>query len=230
MFGAIAIASALAGRASEAKVRPVYLDISMYDSMISWLTFQAGIFFATGENPKRLGSAHPLLVPYQAFKAKDRHFILAVGNDAIWIRVCEAIGAEDLANDTRFKTVSARVVNREKLIPILDRIFEKENSDHWLSLFDQAGVPCSPIASVGEALWSNHSKRRRLVMNLRQTGGNIVRSISSPITFNNGKKIRSRNFAPPSLGENSREVLLSFGFSKREIGELQEQQIVPKVK
>ncbi len=217
MFSALAITSALLGIRTKPNSKGVYLDISMYDSMISWLTFQAGYYFATGKNPKPLGSAHPLLVPYQAFRANDRYFILAVGSDALWTRACEAIKRKDLASAKKFATVSSRISNRKILISTLERIFAEKSASHWLKLFDKAGVPSSPISTVGEALQSNHTQFRHIVENVNHTSAKAIKSIRSPITLMNGKKIRSDDSAPPLLGEHTVEILSSFNYSDRDI-------------
>jgi crotonobetainyl-CoA:carnitine CoA-transferase CaiB-like acyl-CoA transferase len=226
MFAAYGISSALLGIRNQPGSRGVHLDIGMYDSMISWLTFQAGYFFATGKNPKRLGSAHPLLVPYQAFKAKDRYFILAVGSDSIWKRACQSMGMEQLASDRRFATVSSRIAHRNELVSLLQKIFERKSSTHWLDLFDKAGVPSSPISTVEEALESSHTRFRKLIQNLKQPTGTRVKSIVTPVSLADRKPIRKDNQAPPLLGEHTVEILSSFGYTKHQISDFLERKIV----
>src|SRR5438445_12226224 len=105
-----------------------YIDLSLHDSIVSWLTYQASYYFANGKEPQRLGSAHPSIVPYQAFRSKDKDLVLAVGNDQQWKNFCHATGLERLLADRRFSTNPARVRNRQLLIPVLERMFRRRNT------------------------------------------------------------------------------------------------------
>ena len=227
LSGALAISTALFQR--ETSNIGTYIDISLYDTMISWLSFQAGYFFATGKNPKKLGSAHPLLVPYQAFKAKDRYFILGVGNDAIWQRMCQAMKHEELANDKRFLTGNDRVRNRKRLVEILANIFKKKTANHWLELFDKAGVPSDEINTLKEALESKQTKDRNLVLTVGGRSGKSIRTLASPVRFIVFGNSRRKNSYPPKLGENTIDVLREFEYSKQEIATLLEEKIVSTV-
>lgn len=216
LFAALAINASLFEREREG--RGSYIDIALYDSMISWLTFQAGLYFATGENPKKMGSAHPLLVPYQAFRAKDRFFILAVGSDSIWQRACAAAGIKNLGSDVRFRTVSGRQENRADLLPLLQKRFLQESAGYWLSKFEKEGVPCSPISEVGEALESEHTKKRKMLLNMSHKSAGVVRSIASPVhIFPDGKSYRKTPKAAPMKGEDTVEILKELGYSARQI-------------
>jgi crotonobetainyl-CoA:carnitine CoA-transferase CaiB-like acyl-CoA transferase len=221
---ALAISVALFQR--ERKNTGTYIDISLYDTMISYLSFQAGCFFATGKNPKKLGSAHPLLVPYQAFKAKDRYFILAVGNDAIWQRACKAMKLEELANDKQFDTGSHRLKHRKEIVEILSNLFQKKTAKHWIELFDKAGVPSDAIKTVKEALESKQTKQRNLVLKIARKSGERISTLASPIRFNVFGNSRQQNSFPPLLGENSISILKEFGFSKPEIKKLVKEKVV----
>src|SRR5207245_5627086 len=95
-----------------------YIDLSLHDSIVSWLTYLASYYFATGKEPQRLGSAHPSIVPYQAFRCKDRDLVLAIGNDHQWKNFCMAMGLYRLLDDQRCSTNPSRVKNRQLLIPL----------------------------------------------------------------------------------------------------------------
>jgi crotonobetainyl-CoA:carnitine CoA-transferase CaiB-like acyl-CoA transferase len=206
LFAALSIAASLLNRKTSKK--GCYIDIGLYDSMISWLTFQAGIYFATGKSPKRMGSAHPLLVPYQAFRAHDRFFILAVGSDSLWKQTCIAIGLKDLANEARFASASKRSQNRKELLKILEPRFLTKNASFWLSRLEKAGVPCSSIPSIGEALESSHTRQRGLILSMKHKSAGNISTIASPMhifPFRSRYKILKR--PPPLLGEHTEEIL-----------------------
>src|SRR5438876_9952377 len=117
-----------------------YIDIALYDSIVSWLTYLASYYFATGRQPPRMGSAHPSIVPYQAFNCRDRELIVAVGNDAQWQALCHALGLEKLANLKEFNTNPQRVHNRKQLIQILSRPLKSQKASYWNRLFNKRGV------------------------------------------------------------------------------------------
>jgi crotonobetainyl-CoA:carnitine CoA-transferase CaiB-like acyl-CoA transferase len=221
---ALAISAALFRR--ERTGKGTYIDVSLYDAMLSWLTFQAGYYFVTGKNPKKLGSAHPLLVPYQAFEAKDsRYFILAIGSDTIWQRACKAMKQDDLAQDKRFLTASSRLLHRNELIELLQTTFKNRKASYWLRVFDKAGVPSDAIRTVSEALSSEHTRKRKLIVEMK-FGNRKIRSIGSPIHFGDVTNSQNSSSTPPRLGEHTVEILKEFGFSKKEIARLLKEKVV----
>src|SRR5467141_2979126 len=125
-----------------------YIDLSLHDSIVSWLTYLASYYFATGKEPERLGSAHPSIVPYQAFRCKDRDLVLAVGNDRQWGNFCRAIGLERLFSDRRFSANPSRAKNRRLLIPLLQKTFLRRKVKDWHKILDQANVPASPVFNI----------------------------------------------------------------------------------
>src|SRR3990172_4077785 len=143
MFAAYGILAAL--RVRDHTGHGQLVDVAMLDSQVAWMTYQAGYYFATGENPKRLGSAHQTLVPYQAFRTQDGYVNVAVGSEGIWSRFAEAIGAPHLADDPRFRTNADRVAHRDALIALLEPIFAIRTTAAWVSVLEPAGVPAGPI-------------------------------------------------------------------------------------
>src|SRR5437660_10473165 len=105
-----------------------YIDLSLHDSIVSWLTYLASYYFVTGKEPERRGSAHSSIVPYQAFRCKDKDLVVAIGNDHQWANFCRAMGLEKLFADRRFATNPARVKNRKILIPVLERLFRRRTA------------------------------------------------------------------------------------------------------
>jgi crotonobetainyl-CoA:carnitine CoA-transferase CaiB-like acyl-CoA transferase len=147
---AIAILAAL--REREASGRGQRVEVSLFDSALAGLVNVAQAALVTGREPPRWGNAHATIVPYQSFAASDRPFIVAVGNDAQWRRLCEAIGARELRGDERLATNPGRVEHRATVVDALEPIFRTRTAAEWLEILERAGVPCAPIQSVGEAL------------------------------------------------------------------------------
>src|SRR6059036_1466257 len=182
-----------------------YIDIALYDSIVSLLTYLASYYFATGRQPPRMGSAHPSIVPYQAFNCKDRELIVAVGNDAQWQSLCHALGLEKLANLKKFRTNPQRVRNRKQLIPILLRRFKSRNASYWNRLLNNGGVPVAPILGIADVV-KNPQTRHRGIFRPSKSG---IPTLTSPIRFMNQE---NRFHSPaPRLGQDTRRVLRRLG-------------------
>jgi Predicted acyl-CoA transferases/carnitine dehydratase len=147
---------ALAVTAAVLSDSPSYIEVPLIEAAISLLTHQASYYFASGEPPRRMGSAHPTIVPYQAFKAKDGYFILAIGSDHLWRRFCDAIGRPDLAEDPRYRTNKDRVKNREELVKMLEEIFATKEVSHWVTFMWQNGIPAAPVYNLAQVFADPH--------------------------------------------------------------------------
>ncbi len=212
MFAAFAIAASLFKRFETGTGS--YIDVSLLEGQLAWLTHQAGSYFATGEVPKRTGSAHSSIAPYQAFKASDSYFIVAVGNDAQWQAFCSSLSLPELLSDPRFATNSQRVTNRELLEAHLTGIFSKGTASHWIRLLNEAGVPSAPISSVDEALSDRQVASRRMLMEIEHPKSGRIKQLGIPY------RVRGYRFSirlpPPLLGQHTDEVLRSIGYLAKE--------------
>ncbi|HEV2120875.1 MAG TPA: CoA transferase [Candidatus Bathyarchaeia archaeon] len=178
-----------------------YIDLSLHDSIVSWLTYQANYYFATGKEPRRLGSAHPSIVPYQAFRCKDKEMVLAIGNDHQWTNFCHATGQEKLIADRRFSTNPARVKNRHLLIPVLQRMFRRKDAKEWQMILDQVKVPATPAFSIRDLVHDAHARYRKMIV---KSEGDIPR-LGSPIRF---RKTKPKKTTPaPRLGQHTKEIM-----------------------
>ena len=132
--------------------RGQWVDISLLDGSVAWLTYVSSGYFASGKIPQRYGSAHPTIAPYQAFASADGYVMVAVGNDGLWRRYVAADRPGELADDERFTTNAERVRHRDVLIPLLEGIMTTRTTQDWVEALNSAGVPVGPIQTVDEAL------------------------------------------------------------------------------
>jgi crotonobetainyl-CoA:carnitine CoA-transferase CaiB-like acyl-CoA transferase len=199
----IAILAALQARTQTSKGQ--HLDISLFDSQIAMLANVASNYLVSGNLPNRYGNAHANIVPYQSFQASDAWFVVAVGNDRQFEKLCEVIGKWELVSDVRFSLNSSRVKNREELISILKPIFLARTSSEWLSMLENAGIPCGPINTLNQVFSMPQIDAREMLVHMEHPEIGDLRLVGSPIKFSDtpvNYKLR-----PPRLGEHTDEVL-----------------------
>ena len=197
-------------------------DISLFETALHELMY-IGPWAATHQYvpPRRADSAHPSIVPFQNFKAKDGWFVVAAAKQKFWETLCEVIDRPDLNSDERFSTMVARDQNRDALLPILKDVFAERTVDEWISLLVEAGVPSSKVNSVLEALDDPQTvDRGGIIEHDHPTLGN-VRTIASPLRLSDeeGNELRAQPpDAGPSRGEHTRQVLVELcGYDDRKI-------------
>ncbi len=217
MSAAHGVTLALLARARTRRGQKV--EIAMLDAMAALLTYQAGIYFATGQRPVRRGNAHPSIVPYEVFKAADAYLTLGVANNSLWAKCCAALDRPDLARDGRFDTEAKRVQNRDTLIPLLNEILGARTVEEWLKRFEAAGIPAGRIRTVAEVCESEHLKARGMVVTLPHPKAKRVTVMGVPIRLH-GTPGRA-GAAPPVLGQHTDLVLRTLvGLSRAEIAGL----------
>ena len=221
MFAVIGIMTALYHR--QLTGRGQYIDAAMLDGQVSWLSYQAQRYWATGEIPARSG-ASPLIVPHQAFETADGFINIAAGNENLWRLFTKAIGLEHLADDPRFAANPARVENRKELLVILEPVFKARPSAHWLDIFDKAGIPCGPIYTVGQVVADPQVLSRDMVMQVTHPAYGTINMLGFPVKFS--ETPGRTPSAPPTLGEHTEEVLQGLGMSDEEIKTLREKKII----
>lgn len=191
------------------------VDISMMDCQVSWLTYRAGAYFATGKPAAKFGTGHAIIVPYQAFKAKDVYINIAVGNDRLWERFCKLVGLEEIMNDPKYVTNAKRVINRDELEGIIGKLISTKNRDEWLELLRGEGIPCGPIYNMEEIFKDPQVLHRNMLKELPHSKAGKVKVTGIPVKLSEtpGELI----LGPPLLGEQTVEILKDLGYSQSDI-------------
>lgn len=215
MFAFAAISMALFHRQRTGK--GIHLDISMLDCSISWTTFQAGRHLATGEIPERMGSEHPLVVPYRAYNCQDGEYInIGCGNDRLYAGFCKVLGREDLITDPRFVKNPDRVKNRQVLDEIIQAELMKRTRDEWLADLEKAGVPSGPIYNMKDVFRDPHVQARKMLLEIEHPAIGSFNTFGKAIKYR-GEEDRDKFTHPPALGEHTEEVLKNAGYTPEEI-------------
>ena len=203
MYATIAICAALAHR--ERSGTGQHLDLALLDTQVGILANQGMNYLATGVPPGRIGNAHPNIVPYQPFKARDGDVILACGNDNLFNKFCEVAGCQHLARDARFATNSKRVENREAITSLLAEIFARRTTQEWCNALEAAGVPNGPINNLKQVFEEPQVIARGMKIELEHSLAGKVPLIASPMKFS-GTPLEHKA-PPPTLGQHTDEVL-----------------------
>ncbi|MGQ9491888.1 MAG: CaiB/BaiF CoA transferase family protein [Anaerolineae bacterium] len=223
LYSLVGILAALLARATTGKGQLV--DVALLDSQVAWLTNVAGAFFATGQRPPKLGNAHPNIVPYQPFRARDKYVIVAVGSERLWERFCQALGVADtIGRDPRFATNADRLRHRDVLVPLLADIFRTQDAGHWLARLRAADIPCGPINEVDEALNDPQIIARGMIVEQMHATAGLVRSLGNPVHLSDTPVGYRR--PPPALGQHTNEILSALGYSAQDIDRLRAQRVV----
>ena len=203
-----------------------FIDISMLEATSAMLTFNASIYFATGQAPKRRGNGHATIVPYEAFETSDKAWVnLGVANDSLWKRFCTLVGRDDLQNDPRFALAPDRVANRDVLVPIVAELMRSRPRDTWILELEAAGIPAAAIRTVAEVCESDVLRARDMIAEMTHATAGPVKGIKSPLHMS-GSPL-DRYVAPPILGEHSDEILRErCGFGDEEIATLRRESVI----
>jgi crotonobetainyl-CoA:carnitine CoA-transferase CaiB-like acyl-CoA transferase len=207
LYGAFAATSAVYERSRTGKGQ--HIDVSMLGTSLSIAALQTSEYFGTGNDPRKLGSAHPRNAPYRAFRAADGYFGMAAGNNGLWMLVCDVVDLPELKNDERYLSPTLRAKNQESLRITLEAVFNLRSVDDWLLAFTEAGVPCSPINSYSEALSDPQVEYMGWVQDLTLANGVQTQTFGSPLRING--KTTGIKCRPPELGEHTAEVLAKLG-------------------
>ena len=215
IFSALGILLALEARHRSGRGQRV--ETSLLESIVSILSWSAGIYFDTGKTPSPAGNHHPLSSPHGVFHASDRPFNIAVGNDAMWRKFVKIISRPELADDDRFRSAGARVKNRAALTAEIDRALASSTAQHWIDLLNREGIPSGAILTIEEMFNHPQTVAREMLLKMPhpvlgefQTTGLAAKLADTP-----GKITR-----PPLVGEHTDEVLLAHGYSADDLTRL----------
>lgn len=216
LYGAVAAMAALRNR--ERDGQGDFVDISLYESGVSLGVWEAGRYFATGEVPRALGSAHQSAAPYQAVRASDGYFTVGATSQPNWTAFCRVLGRRDWETDPRFANGSTRHEHRVELVEAIEAITLTQPIGHWVRLLQEAGVPCAEIQTYDKVFADAHLQERGFFWDAEHPTLGRVRQLGSPLNFKNTST--RREHAGPALGANSAEILEELGCTREEVASL----------
>ena len=205
LYAVTAVLAALRARANSS--HGYWIDLALLDCAAAAMVNVAQSFLVTGHAPARPGNAHSQIVPYELFRSKDAHLILAVGNDRQWRQFCAVAGREDLGNSPSYRTNSQRVRQRASLIPLVAAIIGERTTADWVGALTAAGVPAGPVWSVAQLLTSDLARERRLVIRTSRPDGSRVDLLRSPLW--RPEEVANLSLVAPPRRDEQREAILA---------------------
>ena len=194
------------------------VDTSLMEAGVAYTVWESSVYFAEGEIPGPLGSAHRVSAPYQALRTRDGYLNLGAATQPTWEQLCRAIGREDLMEDERFRAPWDRKAREEELAALLEETFSTEDTEHWLKLLDDAGVVAGPIYNMEQVYRDPQVLAREMLVDTEDPELGTIHNIGVPVKLSaTPGSIRRR---APALGEHSGEILLEHGFTQGEVDEL----------
>ncbi len=201
------------------------IDTSLLEAEVAALINAGSNYLVGGQVPGRWGNGHPTIVPYQSFQTADSFLVLGAASEAIWKRLCPALGRSDLIDDPRFAKNADRVAHRQALIAILSEIFLTRATADWINLLNQAEVPCAPVQTIDQVFTAPQVLHRDMLVEVDHPTAGKVKLAGIPVKFS--ATPASVRLPPPLLGEHNQEVLSSWlGMASRDINELKNKKVI----
>ena len=197
------------------------VDTSLMEAGVAYTVWESSVYFADGEIPGPLGSAHRVSAPYQALRTRNGYLNLGAATQPTWEQLCRAIGREDLMDDDKFRNPWDRKAREEELAALLEETFSTQDTEHWLQLLDDAGVVAGPIYNMEQVYQDPQVLAREMLVDFEDPELGTIRNIGVPVKMSTTPgSIRRR---APAIGEHSAEILLERGFSQEEVDVLLEE-------
>ena len=223
LYSSVAVLAALAHR--ERSGQGQHIDLALLDVQIACLANQAANYLIGGNVPRRMGNAHPSIVPYQDFPTADGYMIIAVGNDSQFSSLCAGLGRPEWASDARFVSNPQRVLHRDELVALLHTVTVTRTTAQWVAMLEERGVPCGPINRMDQVFADPHVQSRAMRMEMAHPVAGKVPLVANPIRMSE-TPVQYRN-APPTLGEHTETVLDEWlGLNAEQIAALRESNVV----
>ncbi|MEY4466827.1 MAG: hypothetical protein RIR21_620 [Pseudomonadota bacterium] len=222
LYATNAILAALLHRAKSNQGQ--HIDIALLDVQVAALANQSGNYLLSGRVPQRMGSAHPSIVPYQPFACADGHVMLAIGNDGQFAALCRAAGQAAIANEERFATNAMRVRHRAELIKVLTPLMMQHSVETWCELAQQEGFPCGSINTIDRVFRDPQVCAREMKIQMNSPSYGALDLVASPMRLSASPVSYRR--APPSLGQDTHEVLRELHYSDDEIASLRDSGVI----
>jgi crotonobetainyl-CoA:carnitine CoA-transferase CaiB-like acyl-CoA transferase len=223
LYSTVGILAALAHRQTSGKGQ--WLDMALLDVQVASLANQASNFLVGGMVPQRMGNSHPNIVPYQDFPTQDGYMVIATGNDAQFVRLCETAGRTDLAQDPRYADNQLRVRHRVELIAAMNEFTVQRTTAEWIAALEAVGVPCGPINNIEQVFADPQVRSRGLRQEIGSGAAGPIPLVANPIRLSE-TPVQYRS-APPALGQHTREVLRDvLGLSDADVDRLQSAGVV----
>jgi len=221
IFSAQGILLALEARHRDGRGQRV--ETSLLESIVSILSWSAGIYFETGVTPGPAGNNHPLSSPHGVFKASDRPFNIACGSEAMWKKFVKVIDRPELAADDRFSSSGRRVKNRAALTEEINRALSAHPAEHWIQILNREGIPSGPILTVEEMFKHPQTAAREMLLKMPhpELGEYLTTGLAAKLESTPGKITR-----PPLVGEHTDEVLGAHGYSEDDLKRLRESGVI----
>lgn len=223
--GVHALIGILAGLLERAQTgRGVRVEASLFDTSVGLLGYILQGFWQTGIEPERPGSSHDSLCPYEVFPTRDKPVLLGVANDSLWRKFCVVAGAPSLGDDPRFATNPQRVSNRHETVAVVTALLATNTRDNWISSLGEAGIPCSPVQTLGEMAVHPHTLASGLIQEYEHPAYGPLKSVAQPLKFH-GERLEFGT-APPMFGEHTREVLREAGYADETLDRLEAKKVI----
>lgn len=196
-----------------------HIDVALLNVTLAGMTNLAQYYLTSGQGAARYGNAHSTIVPYQCFKARDGHIVIAVGNDSQFVKFADALGHSEWAADVRFAANGARVRNRAVLIPLIESALAQKTVAEWVDAFRAADVPAGPVNTMEQAFAEEQVEAQQMRITLEGVDlvGSPLRLSQTPVSY---------RAAPPRLGQHTAEILETLGYTAGDMARLRDRGII----